>query len=131
MGDEEPPIGPIPLGGSSEGPWSQVSVFPMGCVRMAQVIEVPELESWFLVHWPDSEHPAILMEFETQEEAEDALSVAFADMTVELGGDTAPVPITVFPALTLLEDPTLRLALASWDAQLEELDEIVQRTMGA
>jgi hypothetical protein len=98
---------------------------------MAQVIEVPELESWFLVHWPDSEHPAILMEFETQDEAEDALSVAFADMTIELNGDTAPVPITVFPALTLLEDPTLRLALASWDAQLQELDEIVQRTMGA
>jgi hypothetical protein len=98
---------------------------------MAQVIEVPELESWFLVHWPDSEHPAVPMEFETQQEAEDALSAAFADMTIDLDGETAPVPITVFPALTLLEDPTLRLALASWDAQLEELDEIVQRTMGA
>lgn len=97
--------------------------------RMAQVVEVPELESWFLVHWRDSEHPAVLMEFETREEAEDALCAAFAEMTIRLDEDTARLPITVFPALTMLEDPALSRALASWDAQLAELDAIAQRTM--
>jgi hypothetical protein len=96
---------------------------------MAQVVEVPELESWFLVHWPDSEHPAVLMEFDTQQEAEDALRAAFADMTIRLDGDTARLPITVFPALMMLEDTLLSRALASWDDQLEELDAIAQRTM--
>lgn len=98
---------------------------------MAQVIEVPELESWFLVHWRDSEHPAVLMEFDTQAEAEDALCAAFAEMTIRLEEDTARLPITVFSALTMLRDPALSSALASWDTELTELDAIAQRTMGA
>ncbi len=98
---------------------------------MAQVLEVPELESWFLVHWRDSEHPAILMEFDTQEEAEDALCAAFAEMTIRLDEDTPRLPITVFSALTMLEDPTLRGALTSWDAEVAELDAMAQRAMGA
>lgn len=98
---------------------------------MAQILEVPELESWFLVHWRDPERPAVLMEFETQEEAEDALCAAFAEMTSRLDEDTDGFLITVCPTLTMLEDTALRDALATWDAQLAELDEIAQRTMDA
>jgi hypothetical protein len=98
---------------------------------MAQILEVPELESWFLVQWRDPERPGILMEFETQEEAEDALCAAFAQMTSRLDDDIHGFLITACPTLSMLEDPALREALSSWDAQLAELDEIAQRTMGA
>jgi hypothetical protein len=98
---------------------------------MAQLLEVPELESWFLVQRRDPEHPAVLMEFETQEEAEDALCAAFAEMTVRMDDDSDGFLITICPALTMLEEPALRDALAVWDAQLEELDATMQRMMDA
>lgn len=98
---------------------------------MAHVLEMPELESWFVVHWRDAEHPAVLMEFDTQAEAEDALSAAFAEMTIRLEEDTARFPITIFSALTMLRDPALSSALASWDTELAELDGIAHRTTGA
>ena len=102
-----------------------------GGTPMAQLLEVPELESWFLVQRRDPEHPAVLMEFETQEEAEDALCAAFAELTVRMDDETEGFLITICPALTMLEDPALRDALAVWDAQLEELDATMQRMMDA
>lgn len=96
---------------------------------MAQVIEVPELESWFLIHWRSPERPDVLMEFETQDQAEDALAAAFAEITVRIDDGAAHLPITVCSVLTMLQDETLRTALAVWDAQLEELDATVQRTV--
>jgi hypothetical protein len=96
---------------------------------VAQVIEVPELESWFLLHWRSPELPDVLMEFETQDQAEDALAAAFAEMTIRLDDGTAHLPITVCSVLTMLQDETLRTALAAWDAQLEELDATVRRTV--
>ena len=96
---------------------------------MAQVVEVPELEPWFLVHWRAPGHPDVLMEFETQDEAEGALCTAFAEMVVEL--DQAPdrLPITVCSAMAMMDDPALRAALAVWDAQLANLDATMDRMM--
>jgi hypothetical protein len=96
---------------------------------MSQVIEVPELESWFLLHWRDPERPDVLMEFETQDEAEGALAAAFAEMTIRLDEGPTQLPMTVCSVLTMLENDVLRSALATWDAQVEELEVSVQRTM--
>lgn len=96
---------------------------------MAQVLEVPELESWFLLQWRDPERPDILMEFETQEEAEQALASAFAELAIRLHEGIAPPPMRVYPALTMLEHPNLRDALAVWDAQMEEFAATAQRTV--
>jgi hypothetical protein len=96
---------------------------------MAQVLEVPELESWFLLQWRGPDRPEILMEFETQEEAERALAAAFAELAVRLHEGIAPPSMRVYPALTMLEDPKLRDALAAWDAQMEEFDATARRTL--
>ncbi len=96
---------------------------------MAEVVEVPELESWFLVHWPEHEHPDVLMEFETQTEAEEALHTAFAEMVIRLEEPTWR-PITVCSVLAMLTDPALRDALAAWDTQLAELHPTTHRTLG-
>lgn len=91
-------------------------------IRVAQVIEVPELESWFIVDWLDRQAPAVLMEFATQDEAEEALSAAFAEMVIELDEDRPIRPFTLCSVLTMLRDPALRRALAAWDTQIAELD---------
>src|SRR5919204_108745 len=73
MGERnETPIGPI---ARAAGPSNHGGA-------MAQVLEVPELESWFLLQWRDPERPDILMEFGTQEEAEQALAAAFAALDI-------------------------------------------------
>jgi hypothetical protein len=120
MGERnETPIGPIaPATGPREARGA-----------MAQVLEVPELESWFLLQWRDPEHPDILMEFQTQDEAEQALAAAFAELAVRLHDGILPPPMRVYPVLTMLEDPTLRDALAAWDAQMDELTATAQRTI--
>jgi len=97
--------------------------------RMAQVVEVPELHAWFLLHWRSTTHPDVLMEFETQDEAEHALRVVFAEMAVGSGDEVEVLPMTVCPALTMLEEPELRDALARWDAQLVTLESTTRRTM--
>ena len=89
---------------------------------MAQVVEIPELQPWFLVHWPSTTHPDVLMEFETQDEAEAALGAAFAEIAVRGDKELDVLPMTVCPALAMLEGPELRDALARWDAQLVELE---------
>ena len=96
---------------------------------VAQVVEIPELQPWFLVHWPSTTRPDVLMEFETQDEAEAALRAAFTEMA--FGGDKEldVFPMTVCPALTMLEEPQLRDALARWDAQLVELESRTRSTM--
>ena len=96
---------------------------------MAQVLEVPELHPWFLLHWRSSTHPDVLMEFETQDEAEGALRAAFAEIAVGAGDELDVLPMTVCPALTMFEDPELRDALARWDAQLVELESRRRSTM--
>ncbi len=96
---------------------------------MAQVVEVPELEPWFLVHWRSSTRPDVLMEFETQNEAEGALRAAFAEISVRAGDEVDVLPMTVCSALTMFEEPELRDALARWDAQLVELESRTRRTM--
>ncbi len=89
---------------------------------MAMALEVPQLEPWFLVHWGQPDRPTVLMEFETQQDAEDALCHAFAEMVIAVDDEIERFPITVLSALSMLEDPELRDALAQWDAQLAELD---------
>jgi hypothetical protein len=97
--------------------------------RMAQVVEVPELQPWFLVHWRSTTHPEVLMEFEVQDEAEDALRAAFAEIAVGAGDEIGVLPMTVCPALTMFDEPELRGALERWDAQLAELESRTRRTM--
>jgi hypothetical protein len=89
---------------------------------MAQVVEVPELQPWFLVHWPSPGHPDVLMEFETQEDAEDALHATFAEIAASADDDVDVLPMTVCSALMMFEKPELRDALWRWDAQLAELE---------
>jgi hypothetical protein len=96
---------------------------------MAQVVEVPELHPWFLLHWRSTTHPDVLMEFETQDEAEGALRAAFAEIAVGAGDEVDVLPMTVCPALTMLEEPELRDALARWDAQLAELESSPRNTI--
>jgi hypothetical protein len=96
---------------------------------MAQVVEVAELEPWFLVDWRSTTRPDVLMEFETQDEAEGALRAAFAEMAVRAGDEIDVLPMTVCPALTMLEEPELRDALARWDAQLAELESSTRNTI--
>jgi hypothetical protein len=96
---------------------------------VAQVVEVPELQPWFLVHWPSTTHPDVLMEFETQDEAEGALRAAFAEIAVGAGDELVVFPMTVCPALTMFEEPELRDALARWDAQLVELESRTRSTV--
>jgi hypothetical protein len=96
---------------------------------MAQVVEVPELEPWFLVQWRSTTHPDVLMEFETHDEAEGALRAAFEEIAVGAGDEIDVLPMTVCPALTMLEEPALRDALARWDAQLAVLESRTRRTM--
>jgi hypothetical protein len=88
---------------------------------MAQVVELQELEAWFLIHW-DPVHPDVLMEFETRDEAEGALCTAFADSLIGGNLEVRRLQLTICSALEMLEDPLLRDALAAWDAQLLELD---------
>ena len=89
---------------------------------MAQVVGVPELQPWFLVHWRSADHPDVLMEFETQEEAEDALHATFADIAATAGDEVDVLPMTVCSALMMFEKPELRDALWRWDAQLAALE---------
>lgn len=96
---------------------------------MAQVVEVPELHPWFLLHWRSTTRPDVLMEFETQDEAEGALRAAFDEMPIGAGDEVDVLPMTVCPALTMLEKPELRDALARWDAQLAELESSARNTM--
>jgi hypothetical protein len=95
---------------------------------MGAVVEVPELESWFLVQWRGHERPDVLMEFESQAEAEAALASAFADMVIRLDERPPWLPITVCSVLSMLADPSLRDALAAWDTQLAELSPATRRT---
>jgi hypothetical protein len=85
--------------------------------RMAAVIEVPQLESWFLVDWPDSGPPGVLMEFGTRAEAEAALREAFGDAARRPG---STFRLTVRSALAMMEEPELRQALAEWDLEFSE-----------
>jgi hypothetical protein len=92
---------------------------------MAQVLELPEIQAWFLVH-DDPVRPHVLMEFERRDEAEDALCAAFAETLIE-GLDAGRLRITICSAPEMLDDPLLRDALAAWDAQLTELDTATRR----
>ena len=96
---------------------------------MAQVVEIPELQPWFLVRWPSTTNPDVLMEFETQDEAEAALRAAFAEIALGADQELDVFPMTVCPALTMLEEPQLRDALARWDAQIMELESRTRSTM--
>jgi hypothetical protein len=96
---------------------------------VAQVVEIPELQPWFLVHWPSTTQPDVLMEFETQEEAEDALHATFAEIAASAGDEVDILPMTVCSALTMFEKPELRDALWRWDAQLAELESRMLRTI--
>jgi hypothetical protein len=85
--------------------------------HMSAVIEVPQLESWFLLDWPDAGAPAVLMEFGTRTEADRAMRAAFAAAAPL---DRWNLRLTVRSALAMLEDPVLREALAAWDLEFAE-----------
>ena len=54
---------------------------------------------------------------------------AFDEMPIGAGDEVDVLPMTVCPALTMLEKPELRDALARWDAQLVELESRTPSTM--
>jgi hypothetical protein len=85
---------------------------------MAAVIEVPQLDSWFLIDWPDAGRPSVLMEFETKAEADTALRAAIADVSRE---DRFGVGLAVRSGLAMLADPDLRDALTAWDLEFSEI----------
>jgi hypothetical protein len=84
---------------------------------MSAVIEVPQLDSWFLLDWPSARRPSVLMEFRTKAEAEAALRAAFGDAARE---DGFAFRLTVRSALAMLEDPELRDALTAWDLEFAQ-----------
>jgi hypothetical protein len=99
---------------------------PADCVRsradatmssMSAVIEVPQLDSWFLVDWPDPGRPSVLMEFETKAEADTALRVALRDAA---RAERFGVGLAVRSGLAMLADPELREALTAWDLEFSE-----------
>jgi hypothetical protein len=87
-------------------------------VAMSAVIEVPQLDSWFLLDWPGAGAPSVLMEFGTRGEAEAALRAAFRDRAgAGADADAFAFRLTVRSGLAMLEDPELRDALAAWDLE--------------
>lgn len=86
--------------------------------RVSGVIEVPQLESWFLLDWPDAGSPSVIMEFETRAEAERALRAAFQDAA---HADEWGLRLTVRSALAMLEQLELREALRAWDLEFAHL----------
>jgi hypothetical protein len=86
-------------------------------VGVSALIEVPQLESWFLVDWPDAGPPGVIMEFKTRAEAERALHAAFRDAAYS---DESRLSLTVRSALAMLEQSQLREALAAWDLEFAD-----------
>jgi len=86
-------------------------------VRMSAVMEVPQLESWFLVDWRNAGRPGVLMEFRTREEAAAAMRAALEDAA---RAEPWRFRLTVRSALTMMRDPELREALAAWDLEFAE-----------
>jgi hypothetical protein len=84
---------------------------------MSAVIEVPQLDSWFLLDWPGAGRPSVLMEFGTRAEAEAALRAALVDAS---RGDGFAFRLTVRSGLSMLEDPEVREALAAWDLEFSQ-----------
>ena len=62
------------------------------------------------------------MEYDSKEEAEDALGQAWVDRLAEGGIDADGLRITIFSAVEMFEDPALRRVLAVWDEQVVELE---------
>ena len=85
---------------------------------MSAVIEVPQLESWFLIDWPEAGRPSVMMEFGTRAEAEAAQLAAFGDAGRAPG---SAFRLTIRSALAMLEDAELREALAAWDLEFSDL----------
>lgn len=79
--------------------------------------------SWFIIAWPESGAPQIVMEFWTREEAEAAL-----ELTLRIGVDIRDTPericSSLCPASVLLHDPFMQEVLVAWDDQLEEFESI-------
>ena len=93
---------------------------------MTPLAEPTHPEPWFLVR-RDGVEPDVLMEFDTREEAEEALCSASVELLITPDPETARLPIAIYAAGEMFDDPTLTDALAIWDAQVEELEiEIVQ-----
>ena len=84
---------------------------------MSAVIEVPQLDSWFLVDLPGAGTPSVFMEFATRAEAEAALHAAFRDGG---GREAVAFRLVVRSALAMLEDPELREALTAWDLEFSQ-----------
>jgi len=86
--------------------------------HMSLVTEVPQLECWFLLDWPDAGSPSVLMEFDTRAEAERALHAAFRDAA---HAERWALRLTVRSALAMLEQVELREALRTWDLEFARL----------
>ena len=88
---------------------------------MSQVAPSPQRDPWFLVR-RDELLPDVVMEYDSREEAEDALCQAWVDRLAEGGLDVDALRITIFSAVEMFEDPALRRALTVWDQQVVELE---------
>ncbi|HYF11566.1 MAG TPA: hypothetical protein VEC09_04630 [Actinomycetota bacterium] len=95
---------------------------------MAQLVEIPEPEPWFLIHGGGS-GPDVLMEFDTKDEAESALCTTLVETLIDRDHEPDGVPIRICSVREMFEDPALRDALAVWDAQVVELEVETVRTM--
>jgi hypothetical protein len=82
---------------------------------MRELIDVAELESWFLVQWPRGERPQVIREFGHRAEAEEALAVSVGATAIRIDRGLRWLQLTLRSSLSMLENAELREALAEWD----------------
>ena len=95
---------------------------------MTPLLETQYPQPWFLVR-RDGARSDVLMEFDTRAEAEDALCTASVELLIEPDATDGEVPIAIYTADQMYEDRSLRDALATWQAQVVELELDIVRMM--
>jgi hypothetical protein len=103
------------------------AVFPRETERsMTPLVQPTNAGPWFLVRRDGSQRD-VLMEFDTKDEAEDALCSASVELLVTADASPDGSDLAIVSAAEMFDDPALNAALAVWDAHVEELEiQIVQ-----
>jgi hypothetical protein len=82
---------------------------------MSDILDLVELESWFLVQWPPGERARVVREFDSRTEAEQALAVNLGETAIRIDRGLRWLQLTLRSSLAMLENAELREALAEWD----------------
>jgi hypothetical protein len=82
---------------------------------MNGLVDVVDLESWFLVQWVRGERPRVIREFDDRTEAEHALAINLGDTAIRIDRGLMWLQLTLRSSLSMLESAELREALAEWD----------------